>query len=809
MVSVHLKSIFLKVLVESLRLALVLIGFLAILNQAYAQLDEGLLLHYELNGNFLDSSPNGFDGTGYNAGFVDDDSGNPQGALSANGVNTYVEFPNTSELKPDFPISMAARVKFDYLGGSQIVAATDFGVTTHSGVWLQISSSNQITVSYGNAQGGFNSSSRHGRLANYPVQADTWYFIVAIFRGYQDIDIYIDCELQEGFYSGSAQSLGYTDAAGSLCRKRGVTESTAPPHYLSGDIDYFYYWDRAINPEEILPLCDILNCPGALTAQDNQGCVGTGLSYDFELSAETGNIAEALWTFSDGSTSNTLSPTRYYSSAGSFPFTLQITMDNGCIYEAEGNTEIIETPEIPVLPDTISLCQGESFLLDLSEFSEWDEILDPNNQPITSYLFEAPGVYSFNFIHACGQIQVSLEVIQTNTTGYLMYSGENPICENSMVSIEINEWENIQDNASLFLDFGNGNGEIVTNTTMNNLYSDAGIYIIKLSGTVENCEVDESLTLTVEAPINLGLDSLYQICEEEYVSISFSDFGFPVYDSNGAAIEMFQSGSSGIYTFSAQNSCGSVNEQIEIAVSPFQPNPLSQEVEICPVTDTVTIGLGSNSYTYAWDTGQNTPLISVSSEGSYSVLVIDSSGFCSNEYVFNVAEIPVILDPIFNETEIEFCVEGNTVLTPNNLGFPYTFPDGSIGSSYDVKMPGIVLVEFSDGCYEYQGSIEISIENCLCPIFVPNIFTPNGDGKNDVFLLDYSCETPIFHMSIFNRWGLRVFETNDIDLGWNGQVIDTQNESSDGVYFYLIEYGQYIDDVPYYERLKGNITLLR
>src|SRR5690606_20232703 len=109
-----------------------------------------------------------------------------------------------------------------YLDGTQIVAATDFGISTHSGAWLQLSSLDQVAVSYGNAQGGFNGSSRHGKVANFTVETDTWYFIVVIIRGYQDIDIYIDCELLDGFYSGSAQTIGYTDATGSLCRKRGA-----------------------------------------------------------------------------------------------------------------------------------------------------------------------------------------------------------------------------------------------------------------------------------------------------------------------------------------------------------------------------------------------------------------------------------------------------------------------------------------------------------------------------------------------------------------------------------------------------------
>jgi len=866
------------------RICLLVIVFFTILisqNQAYAQLTEGLLLDYQLNGNFLDSSPNSFHGTGYNATFVDDNSGSSQGAINANGVNTYVEFPNTPDLKPDFPISMAARVKFDFLGGTQIIAATDFGVTTHSGAWIQTSSAGKLTAAYGNANGGFNGSTLHYKYVFYPLQVDTWYFVLAIIRGYQDIDIYIDCELQSGTYSGNAQTIGYTNASGSLCRKRGSPESVTPPYYFSGDIDYFSYWDRELDPEEIVPLCNISNCPGILDAQDNQGCIATDLSYNFELSGESDNIVNVLWTFADGSTSSEISPTKSYSSVGSFSFALQITMSNGCVYESDGITEIVDVPENPILPDNISICEGESYWLDFSGFTEWGQIIDPDGNPVTSYSFyesgifdfnfihpcgqtevlievyqvnipenpilpdsisicegesywldfsgftewdqiidqdgnpvtsysfDEPGVFNFNFIDDCGQVEKSLVVIQTNTTGYLTYNGQNPICENSVASISINEWQDIQDSVSLFLDFGNGNGQIVSNESTNNLYSDSGTYMVELYGTVLNCEVNESLMLIVEAPINLDLDSLYEICEGDFVSINFDAINFPVYDSNGSPTVIFNSDTSGIYQFSSENSCGVFSEQIEILVSPFQPNPLVQQIEICPIRDTVSIGFGSDTYMYIWDTGQNTPTIFVSSGGSYSVIVSDSLGFCSDEFDFIVTQIPILVSPIFDMPEIELCEEGNTILIPNYLGFLYTFPDGSIDTSYSVQKPGDILVSFSDGCYEYEESIQVVIEKCLCPLTIPNIFTPNGDGRNEIFIPAYNCDTPIYNISIFNRWGQIMFESDNIDVGWNGQVMNTQKESSDGVYFYLVTYAQYVDDVPYFKTRKGTVMLSR
>ena len=243
-------------------------------NSANAQLSEGLLLQYNLDGNFEDASGNDFDGAGFNFEFGEDYLGNPESALIANGVNTYVEFPDEPSLKPGFPITMAVRAKFDYLGGTQIIAATDFGVSTHSGAWFQISSANEIAVAYGNAQGGFNGQTLHSKRSDFPVEIDTWYSIVVIIRGYQDIDIYVDCELQDGYYSGNAQTIGYTDATGSLCRKRGTPDSVNPPYYLGGGLDGFRYWNRALDENEVIEACldmEPFDCP-SLAANFNDTC---------------------------------------------------------------------------------------------------------------------------------------------------------------------------------------------------------------------------------------------------------------------------------------------------------------------------------------------------------------------------------------------------------------------------------------------------------------------------------------------------------------------------------------------------------
>ncbi|MCX6234036.1 MAG: gliding motility-associated C-terminal domain-containing protein [Bacteroidetes bacterium] len=95
-------------------------------------------------------------------------------------------------------------------------------------------------------------------------------------------------------------------------------------------------------------------------------------------------------------------------------------------------------------------------------------------------------------------------------------------------------------------------------------------------------------------------------------------------------------------------------------------------------------------------------------------------------------------------------------------------------------------------------------------IFVPNAFTPNGDGLNEEFMAICLKEGGIndFHMMVYNRWGQLLFESHEIDEGWDGTLNNTLLPS--GVYIYKITYKVELDFGVFDNVvLKGPLTLLR
>ena len=118
--------------------------------------------------------------------------------------------------------------------------------------------------------------------------------------------------------------------------------------------------------------------------------------------------------------------------------------------------------------------------------------------------------------------------------------------------------------------------------------------------------------------------------------------------------------------------------------------------------------------------------------------------------------------------------------------------------------------ETGEHCFVLTAQNECGIDvanDCITTysnFFIPNAFSPNGDGKNDFFKIVSDEKVNLEYMRIFNRWGQKVFETYNADTGWDGNLNDVACEI--GTYYYIISIAL---DQGNNESYKGDITLLR
>jgi len=216
-------------------------------------------------------------------------------------------------------------------------------------------------------------------------------------------------------------------------------------------------------------------------------------------------------------------------------------------------------------------------------------------------------------------------------------------------------------------------------------------------------------------------------------------------------------------------------------------------------TATLTATGGTN---YLWNTGATTAAINVSSAGTYSVIV--SSGICSD-----TAYAALTVNP--NPTA---AVSGNVAITQGQSttltasgGGTYLWSNGETNPSVFVSplTTSVYCVTVTDinNCTD-TACVTIYVEPLPCKnVFVPNAFSPNDDGENDILFVYGNCISEM-DFKIYNRWGERVFETREQNKTWDGMYRGTVLNT--GVFTYFLN-GTYTDGETF--NVKGNITLIR
>lgn len=244
--------------------------------------------------------------------------------------------------------------------------------------------------------------------------------------------------------------------------------------------------------------------------------------------------------------------------------------------------------------------------------------------------------------------------------------------------------------------------------------------------------------------------------------------------------------------------------------SAFDPIPMRDTV-ICGANISVTLNAGSNfrGARYHWTSPDvnlsgrdtNTRLFSVNQPGTYSVKVWSICGSVSKTITVLRGTEPNV------ELGSDRFVCRNAAVTldaGSGAGFTYLWsPGGETSQTITANAAGTysVTVTSPDGC---RKSDQVNLLDSCPPVwFIPNAFTPNDAAPNDIFKPYLDGFTSV-KMIILNRWGEIVFQTTDLNTGWDGTYMG--KPAPEGVYACLLEM-MGTDQLRRVE--KTNITLLR
>lgn len=206
----------------------------------------------------------------------------------------------------------------------------------------------------------------------------------------------------------------------------------------------------------------------------------------------------------------------------------------------------------------------------------------------------------------------------------------------------------------------------------------------------------------------------------------------------------------------------------EISVRVF-PDPLVKLDQITTLCYGATRLLDAGSFSsYQWNTGSTGRTINVSAPGTYSVTVTDAHGCTVNSGVNITTIIPSPLSFLPADTTV--CSYGSVEIKVAPGYSKYVWSNGAISSSITISQPGQYWLEATSNSSQCTGkdTIIVSPKDCLTGFYIPTAFTPNGDGKNDLFKPIIGGVVKQYRFSIYNRWGELVFQTSELTKGWDG-----------------------------------------
>ncbi|MFZ5941186.1 MAG: T9SS type B sorting domain-containing protein [Bacteroidota bacterium] len=221
-------------------------------------------------------------------------------------------------------------------------------------------------------------------------------------------------------------------------------------------------------------------------------------------------------------------------------------------------------------------------------------------------------------------------------------------------------------------------------------------------------------------------------------------------------------------------------------------------------TISISVAQGTEPYTYEWSiAGTSGPDATNLGKGDYSVTVSDQHS-CQDDLSVSLsqpeelqlsAQISDAFCPDFTDGAIEVTVTGG--VEP----YSYEWSNGAGAAYADQLAPGVYSLVLLDhnGCRE-EGSWDVGILNDAC-FRIPEIITPNGDNYNDTWVIDGLEAYPGVTIEVFDRWGKRVFYSEDnqpvFDGTFNGRELPMES------YHYVIDLHNGSN------RLIGNITIIR
>jgi len=268
------------------------------------------------------------------------------------------------------------------------------------------------------------------------------------------------------------------------------------------------------------------------------------------------------------------------------------------------------------------------------------------------------------------------------------------------------------------------------------------------------------------------------------------------------------------YILSVSNGKCSKDTNINVTVTPLPVPTISTAQAVCLGSSVPLLAGGGSTYTWTpatglSSTGIDNPVATPANTTTYTVTVANGACTATDNVVVTVNPLPT--GSAIGATTINIGESTTLGVTNATAGATYIWsPASSLSCSIcadPVATPTTttwykVTIKDNAGC-SIDDSVMVDVIQHCGSIYMPNAFSPNGDGTNDVLSVKGNCIKGL-DLIIFDRWGNKVFETTNPSAGWDGTFKGKPLNS--GTYVYSVEISDLDNNTI---SKKGNVTLLR
>jgi gliding motility-associated-like protein len=546
-----------------------------------------------------------------------------------------------------------------------------------------------------------------------------------------------------------------------------------------------------------------------------------------------GGASSYVWTPGSGLSSTTI-PNPIGTPASTTTYIVVGTDVNGC--SAQDTITVTVSGSLAIFAgNDLTVCQGDTVQLSTSGGTTyvWSPAatLDNPNSSTTNAFPSTTTTYIVNVSDASGCQGADTVTVFVSPSIQLTTSGATTICIGQQANLSATATGGLGSINYTWSNAVTGPGPHIVTPTITTTYTVTATDSVGCNSSLQ------TITINVNPALQASIGNAASVCAGGSATINSTAIGgdgsytftWLPGNLNGPSITVSPAATTS-YSVIVTDGCGSPADTQSVLVT-LNPLPVvtlaADAVSGCaPLCVNFTSTGSSSCVTSAWQFGDGNISSQVNATncyqlpGTYSVsyACTDANGCTGSDTI--IAMIDVFASPVaaFASTP-SGTVEPNVAInffdlstgSPSQWNWTFTGPSGTTSSTnqnpnYTPADTGnysvMLVVSNAQGCSDTLITT-FFVENPCGEIFVPNAFSPNGDGQNDTLFIYGGC-LEFVTLEIYSRWGEMVFSTRDASRGWDGTWRDQQCEP--GVFTYVLT-GQRLDGTAVSRR--GNITIIR